>query len=397
MPLIKPFTALIPAARLQPAVATRPLEYYSTGEARLIASENNYSFLHLINPALIHAYLRDGHQDLVFRKIKENFDSFVAQEVLVSVARPCYYIYRVINNGLTQIGLWTLSEVSSYLDGSIKKHESTVKRREKLLSDYLENTGLDANPVLITYAPNEMIETITARCITEELPVIDFVFTDGTAHKVWIIDEEKDIAMITEEFKQMKAVYIADGHHRAAAMAGMELFSTVYMNTDEIKILQFNRLVRDLNGLTKEEFLKRSAEVFVVAPADGIVDPVEHHQIGMYLKGQWYSLEPLEGVYNVDDPVETLDVNILQELLLAPVLGIDDPRSAARITFEGGQTPLSELVKMVDNELYAVAFTLCAVSVDQLIRVADANKVMPPKSTWIEPKFLVGMLTNYCR
>ena len=397
MPLIKPFTALIPAARLQPVVVTRPLEYYSTGEARLIASENNYSFLHLINPALNHAYLRDGHQDLVFRKIKDNFDSFLAQEVLVSVARPCYYIYQVSSNGLVQIGLWALSEVKSYLDGSIRKHESTVKRREKLLSDYLENTGLDANPVLITYTPNEVIEQLTARCKEEELPVIDFVFADGTGHKVWIIDEAEQVAAISKEFEQMEAVYIADGHHRAAAMAGMELFSTVYMNTQEIKILQFNRLVRDLNGLDRAEFLARCSESFEVELADVLVDPLVHHEIGMYLKGQWYSLKPKDGVYQVDNPVETLDVNILQECLLAPVLGIEDPRTDARVTFEGGRTEVQELVKMVDNGLYEVAFTLCAVSVDQLIKVADAGKVMPPKSTWIEPKFLVGMLTNYCK
>lgn len=395
MPLIKPFTALIPAAHLQPAIVTRPLEYYSTGEARLIVSENTYSFLHLINPALKHAYLRDAHQHLVFRKIKDDFDSFVAQKVLVSVARPCYYIYQVSGNGVSQTGLWTLSEVSSYLDGSIKRHELTVKRREKLLSDYLEHTGLDANPVLITYAANEVIEAVTARYI-KELPVIDFTFADQTVHKVWLIDEQKDIDQITAEFAAMPSVYIADGHHRAAAMANMELFSTVYMNTDEIQILQFNRLVRDLNGLQPEEFLALIEKSFTVKTSGEAVNPVKLHEIGMYLKGQWYVLKPHADLYDEQDPVEVLDVNILQELLLAPLLGIDDPRTAARITFEGGKTPVTALAQMIDNGLYEVAFTLFTVSVEQLIKVADAGKVMPPKSTWIEPKFLVGILTNYC-
>ncbi|KIO74638.1 hypothetical protein TH53_25270 [Pedobacter lusitanus] len=395
MPLVKPFSALIPAAHLQSSVVTRPLEYYSTGEAKLIASENNYSFLHLISPALDHAYLRDMNQDLVFRKIAENFDTFVNGKVLIPVNRSCYYIYQVHHNGFTQTGLWTLSDVRSYLDGSIKKHELTVERREKLLADYLQNTGLDANPVLITYHPVEAIETITQKYI-KELPVIDFVFTDLTVHKVWLIDDQKDIDLITQEIEGIDAVYIADGHHRAAAMSKMDYFSTVFMNTDEIRVLQFNRLVRDLNGLSVKDFLARLTDSFTIEKSDKAVDPEQLHQIGMYLDAQWYVLYPKPHTYDANDPVELLDVSILQNQLLGPVLGIDDPRTNARITFEGGITALSEIRKMVDNSLYAVAFTLYAVSVEQIINVADANKVMPPKSTWIEPKFLVGILTNYC-
>ncbi|QNK64517.1 DUF1015 domain-containing protein [Pedobacter sp. PAMC26386] len=395
MPLVKPFSALIPAAHLQSSVVTRPLEFYSTGEAKLIASENTYSFLHLINPALDHAYLRDMHQDLIYRKIAENFSTFVNGKVLVPVNRPCYYIYQVTCNGFTQTGLWTLSNVESYLNGSIKKHELTVERREKQLADYLQHTGLDANPVLITYHPVEAIELLTKKYL-KELPVIDFVFTDLTGHKVWLIDDETDINTVTNEIGKIDSVYIADGHHRAAAMSKMDFFSTVFMNTDEIKVLQFNRLVRDLHGLDKQGFLARLEKAFILEESDQPVDPDQLHKIGMYLDSQWYILFPKPDAYDANDPVELLDVSILQNQLLEPVLGIEDPRTNARITFEGGITPLAELVKMVDNELYAVAFTLFAVSVEQIINVADANKTMPPKSTWIEPKFLVGILTNYC-
>ena len=395
MPLVKPFSALIPAAHLQSSVVTRPLEYYSMGEAKLIASENNYSFLHLISPALDHAYLRDMNQELIFRKIAENFDSFLSGDVLVPVNRPCYYIYQVTCNGFTQKGLWALSDVRSYLDGSIKKHELTVERREKQLADYLHHTGLDANPVLITYHPVLAIDELIERYV-QELPVIDFIFTDLTEHKVWLIDDEDDIDLITTEIGQIEAVYIADGHHRAAAMSKMDYFSTVFMNTDEIRVLQFNRLVRDLNGLTTTDFLSRLEHAFTIEKSDQLVDPEQLHIIGMYLDKQWYVLSPKEDAYDANDPVDLLDVSILQNQILGPVLGIDDPRTNARVTFEGGITPLADIQKMVDNSLYAVAFTLYAVSVEQIINVADANKTMPPKSTWIEPKFLVGMLTNYC-
>jgi len=395
MPLVKPFSALIPAAHLQSSVVTRPLEYYSMGEAKLIASENNYSFLHLISPALDHAYLRDMNQELIFRKIAENFDSFLSGNVLVPVNRPCYYIYQVTCNGFTQKGLWALSDVRSYLDGSIKKHELTVERREKQLADYLHHTGLDANPVLITYHPVLAIDELIERYV-QELPVIDFIFTDLTEHKVWLIDDEDDIDLITTEIGQIEAVYIADGHHRAAAMSKMDYFSTVFMNTDEIRVLQFNRLVRDLNGLTTTDFLSRLEHAFTIEKSDQLVDPEQLHIIGMYLDKQWYVLSPKEDAYDANDPVDLLDVSILQNQILGPVLGIDDPRTNARVTFEGGITPLADIQKMVDNSLYAVAFTLYAVSVEQIINVADANKTMPPKSTWIEPKFLVGMLTNYC-
>lgn len=393
MPLIKPFKALIPAAHLQREVVTWPLENYSTGEAKLIASENSFSFLHLINPALDHPYLRGSRQDLIYKRIQENLEDFIHLDVLVQFSRPAYYIYQISCNGLVQHGIWTLSEVSSYLDGSIKKHELTVERREKQLSDYMEQTGLDANPVLITYRPDEVIDELIKEYILST-PVLDFVLKDKSLHRVWVVEQEEDIDLITSAFRNMDAVYIADGHHRAAAMSKMDCFSTVYMSTEEVRILQYNRLVKDLNGLGKAEFLELLDRDFELEKSPGRVAPDALHVIGMYLENQWYELRPRAGIFDAHDAVESLDVNILQEHILGPLLKIKDPRTDTRISFEGGALAVEKLQEMVDNGLYKIAFTLHAVTVDQLIKVADENKVMPPKSTWIEPKFLVGLLTN---
>jgi uncharacterized protein (DUF1015 family) len=412
MPCIKPFCALTPAVSLQSLVVTRPLENYSTGEARLIASENACSFLHLIDPELDNPYLRGTRQELIFKKISENLEGFIEHKYLVKQPNPSIYIYQVKHDGLVQTGIWTLTHINDYLEGRIKKHESTVERREKLLADYLQQTGLDANPVLVTYHPDELIDRITERYLELE-PVLDFSFADGTEHRVWAIDGEEDIAAIVKAFADMPAVYIADGHHRAASMAKMGLqkktlngakhqgtelynyFSTVYMNTQEVKVLEFNRLVRNIAELSNEEFMAGLTDSFMVERAETLVKPARLHEIGMYFNGQWYVLRPKPQLYDEQNPVDVLDVSILQNFILGPLLKIKDPRTDARITFEGGRTPVADLQIKVDNGLFAVAFVLFPTSVSQVIAVADAGGVMPPKSTWVEPKFLVGLLTSY--
>ncbi|SMD01056.1 Uncharacterized conserved protein, DUF1015 family [Pedobacter nyackensis] len=402
----------MPAVSLLSTVVTRPLEHYSTGEARLIASENACSFLHLIDPELDNQYLRGTRQELVFKKISENLEGFIEHKYLVQQAVPAIYVYQVRHDNLVQTGIWTLTHINDYLEGKIKKHESTVERREKLLADYLQQTGLDANPVLITYNPDEVVERITKKYL-DLTPNLDFVFADGTEHKVWAIADAKDLAEVVDAFAKMPAVYIADGHHRAASMAKMGLqkkklnaakhngtegynyFSTVYMNTREVKVLEFNRLVRDLGDLSPQAFMLALASSFSIEKSAVQVKPDALHKIGMYFDHQWYVLSPKPGIYNENDPVDVLDVSILQNFILGPLLKIKDPRTDARITFEGGRTPISELQTKVDNGLFAVAFVLYPTSVPQVIAVADAGGVMPPKSTWVEPKFLVGLLTSY--
>ncbi|TKC09224.1 DUF1015 domain-containing protein [Pedobacter frigoris] len=412
MPRIKPFCALKPVVHLQSLVVTRPLENYSTGEAKLIASENDYSFLHLINPELDHQYLRGTRQELIFKKISENVERFVEDEVLVKDKCPSVYVYRLVNGDLVQRGIWTLTHISDYLNGRIKKHESTVERREKLLADYLQQTGLDANPVLITYHPDAVIDALIERYTAEVEPCLDFTFADGTKHQVWAISDQKDLKQIVGAFAAIPEVYIADGHHRIASMAKMGVqkqalnakhhgeedynyFTTVYMNTNEVKVLEFNRLVRDLGTLSEDDFMKGLAKSFFIEKSAIQVKPEKLHEIGMYLSGQWYVLSPKTEIFNEEDAVGVLDVSILQDFILEPVLGIKDPRTDARITFEGGRVPIEALQEKVDNGLFAIAFTLFAPSVDQVMAVADVNGVMPPKSTWVEPKFLVGLLTSY--
>lgn len=412
MPNIKPFCGLKPAADLQSKVVTRPLENYGSGEARLIASENSCSFLHLINPELDNPYLRGTRQELIFKKIAENFEGFIEQHYLVKEKDPAIYVYRVEHDGLCQTGIWTLTHIRDYIEGHIKKHESTVERREKLLADYLQQTGLDANPVLITYHPDRIIDQLIEKYTLLKAD-LDFTFADQSKHKVWAITDLTDLEQLIAAFRQMPAVYIADGHHRAASMAKMGLqkqvlnaakhtgselynyFTTVYMNTAEVKVLEFNRLVRDLGRLSAAEFLKALEGSFAIEKATEAVKPAGLHEIGMYIDKHWYTLRPKPGIYDENNPVSVLDVSILQDFILEPLLDIKDPRTDARITFEGGRTPVSDLQLKVDNGLFAVAFILFPTSVSQVINVAEAGGVMPPKSTWVEPKFLVGLLTNY--
>jgi uncharacterized protein (DUF1015 family) len=397
MPNIRPFNALIPAPHLQDKVVTRSLESYSTGEAKLIASENECSFLHLINPELDNPYLREARQELIYKKINENLDAFLKQQVLVKQDPPAIFIYRVSHDELTQTGIWTLTDINDYLQGRIKKHEHTVERRERLLAEYLQHTCLDANPVLITYPPNDVIDAIIQSYLNKPC-ILDFEFVDQSRHQVWAITDPDDINSITGVFERMPYVYIADGHHRIASMAKLPnhtFFSTVYMNTREVTVLEFNRLVRDLRDLSPASFLEKIERFFILEEKQEEVKPKRLHEIGMYFNGQWYRLLPKKGIYNEKDPVEVLDVSILQNFVLGPILSINDPRTDARITFASGRISVRDLQKQVDNGLFVLAFTLFPISVEQIIEVADANGVMPPKSTWIEPKFLIGLITNY--
>lgn len=409
MPTIKPFCALKPAPHLLRTVVTRPLENYGIGEARLIASENPNSFLHLINPELDNPYLRGSRQELVYKRIGENMDDFIEKEVLVAEELPSIYIYQVKHDGLIQTGIWTLTHINDYLQGNIKKHELTVERRETLLAEYIQQTNLDANPVLITYQPNPIVQQLIEKYIALA-PQIDFSFVDDTVHRIWTINQKEDLGLLVKAFEDMPPVYIADGHHRAASMAKMGLhkralfkdngdaefnyFSTVYMDTEEVKILEYNRLIRDLAGQTEEELLAVISDLFAVEKMEGQFKPTTLHHFGMYLKSGWYKLVAKPNTYQ-NNAVDVLDVSILQNHILIPLLKIKDPRTDARITFEGGKTTLNELEKQVNNGINAVAFVLRPVTLDQLIAVADANAIMPPKSTWVEPKFLVGLLSHY--
>lgn len=396
MPSIKPFRALIPSYHECSVIVNRPLDNYSTGEARLIATENRYSFLHLIDPSLAEPSWRDMRTELIYRKINLTIKEFLDSRKLILQNIPALYIYECVHNGLAQKGIWSLCETDDYLSGAIRKHEVTVERREKQLADYLINTGLDSNPVLITYPPLPAIDQEIDK-YSKTPPLIDLLYNDGSKHRLWAVEDKDDIQEIENAIASLDVLYIADGHHRAAAMKGQGQFSAVLMNTSEIKIHEFNRLIKGLNGLTASEIIEKVSEKFELTVSNEPVYPTKIHEIGMYLKGMWYRLIPKFMILNEKhDLVGNLDVSILQDHILAPVLGISDPRTDARITFQGRITENTAGIQdSVDHGPYSIAFTLFPITVERLLMVADAGLIMPPKSTWIEPKFLVGLLTNY--
>jgi uncharacterized protein (DUF1015 family) len=341
-----------------------------------------------------------------------DLSALLASQVMEVDSSPCIYVYQVVHRGRTQVGLWTLTNIRDYTDGKIKKHELTLAARENLLADYLLKTGIDANPVLLTYKPIEVVDEII-RTYLLTVPTIDLQTVDATRHRVWRISTADDLGVLCGIFKDMDSVYIADGHHRLASMAKMALerrrqnsinhsgeedynyFTSVYMNTAELQVLEYNRLLRDLGPLSPDDFLKVLSAAFELTAISYPFKPAAHHEIGMYLVGKWYRLLPLPGSVNYLDPVEQLGVSILQHQILRPVLNITDARTDPRLSFESGLTSIEELEAYVDSGKFQAAFVLHPISIYELMKVADANRILPPKSTWVEPKFPVGLLTSY--
>lgn len=410
MSRIKAFNAIVPNKGLAAEVVTRPLECYSLGEARLIASENIYSFLHLINPELDNQYLRGSRQELIYKKISDNIESFLDAKYIEKINQPSIFIYRVNNKGRLQTGYWTLTSVLDNMENTILKHELTVARREKLLADYLQQTCLDANPVLITHEVNPVLKRFIEK-YTALSPIIQFEYNDGSFHELWQISDEQELEEVELAFRSLEKVYLADGHHRIASMTNMALakskldpnedfnapynyFTSVYMDFEEVKIYQFHRLVKDILNFNTKSFLAAIEYKFDIVPLTNDYVPASSREIGMYLDNKWYKLIPHSDLFK-GDVVKDLDVSILHDHILFPILDIEDPRTDARIQYEGGLAPISELKRLVDSENFKVLFTLRPTSLEELKAVADAGASMPPKSTWVEPKFLVGLVINY--
>ena len=347
--------------------------------------------------------------ELAYKKINENFEDFLERGILIRDAKPSLYIYQVAHRGIVQTGIWAITSIDDYLNNTIKKHELTRADREKALIDYLQQTGCDANPVLITYHPDKKVDQIIKYTIKNK-PNLSFT-QEKANHKLWKIDDEAPLNGLVESFSQLKVSYIADGHHRAAAasLLGIErrkmnlkhmgteeynFFTSVYMATDQLRIYPFHRLLKDTGDFTADEFLKQLNKNFEVNPVKQAVEPSVVHEFGMYLSGNWFKLIAKPQTYHQNNPVAELDVSILQDLVLSPLIGINDPRTDSRISFVGGVIPVEDLVKSVDEGNFAVAFTLYPTSIEQLIRVADAGEVMPPKSTWFEPKFQAGLVIH---
>jgi uncharacterized protein (DUF1015 family) len=408
MPKIRAFKGLLPTREKVLQVIAKPFDQFYTEEAKAILQSNPYSFLHTIEPLIDNPYLRGSREEIIYHKAKEHFDEFVDDKILVQDQTECIYVYRTYNKGHWQTGIWCVTAIDDYLDNTLRKHEHTRADREKDLIEYLDNTGIDANPVLVTYEGSETINNILQAKISTP-PIFDFE-ADHQQHQLWRIDDDNSIQLIIEEFSKLSASYIADGHHRAAAasLAGIQrrknnlrhrgneeynFFSTLYFTFDQLLVYEFQRMVADLNGMTKECFLLELANTFGVQKIES-AKPDQAHTFTMYLDSEWYQLTIPHTLYDDCSEVEKLDVSILQNKILEPILGIHDPRRDNRIKFIGGLVPVEELIRLVDEGQMQVVFFLYPTSIKELVDVADAGEVMPPKSTWFEPKLHCGLLVH---
>lgn len=403
---IKPFKALRPEAQLAKSIASQPYDVLSSKEAKVEAQGNPNSFLHITKSEIDLPENIDLHSQEVYDKAKENLNAFISRKLLFRENKLCYYLYRLTMNGRSQTGLVCVSSVDDYENDLIKKHEFTRPEKEKDRIDHMSTIGAQTGNVFLAYRNVDEMDELVNKWTSEKNPQYDFIADDQVQHSIWIVSDDAAIKKITQVFKtQVPCTYIADGHHRAASAAKVRqklganapesasYFLTTLFPADQLCIMDYNRVVKDLNGLSENEFLNKVSAKFDIEKSDKAVKPAEAHEFGMYLKKQWYTLISKKGTFR-NDPIGILDVTILQENLLEPILGIKDQRTDKRIDFVGGIRGLEELEKRVDSGDMAVAFSLYPVSISQLFDIADSGNVMPPKSTWFEPKLRDGLLTH---
>jgi uncharacterized protein (DUF1015 family) len=403
MTSILPFKALRPTVPLAPLVASRPYDVLNSKEAREVAKDNPYSFLHVTKSEIDLAEAIDIHSEVVYEKAKENLQRMIQGGILIEEEKPCYYIYQLTMNGRSQTGLVAVSSVDDYHQDRIKKHEFTRPEKEKDRIDHMYTIKAQTGNVFLAMrdvpALNKLMEAEQ-----QHAPLYDFVAEDGVRHCVWVVEASASIETITTLFReQVACTYIADGHHRAASAAKVSAalpdrpnaryFLTTIFPASQLAIMDYNRVIKDLNGHDVSGFLEKLQEDFIVQPCDKAVRPSQLHSFGMYLNGAWYQLQAKEGTYT-NDPIGVLDVTILTQRVLEKLLGITDQRTDTRIDFVGGIRGLHELEKRVDSREMQVAFSLYPVSIEQLFAIADSGEVMPPKSTWFEPKLRDGLLTH---
>lgn len=406
MATIAPFKALRPQAQFAKQVASPPYDVLNSNEAKVEARGNPNSFLHITKAEIDLPENIDVHSQPVYQKAKENLKAFLQREILFRETKPCYYIYRLIMNDHTQTGLVCGSSLEDYDKGIIKKHEFTRPEKEQDRINHITTTGAQTGNVFLAYRTVAVIDGVIEQWKQKNTAVYDFTAEDGIRHTLWVINNDTVIATLTALFaSKVPDTYIADGHHRAAsadkvrielgrkATINSTLFLTTLFPSTQLKIMDYNRVVKDLNGLDEPSFLERILEDFDVEKMPSKFSPAHIHQFGMYLGRRWYKLIAKEGTYT-NDPIGILDVTILQNNLLDKILGIKDQRTDKRIDFVGGIRGLVELETRVESGEMAVAFSLYAVSIQQLFDIADSGNVMPPKSTWFEPKLRDGLLTH---
>ena len=412
MAIIKPFKGIRPPKALVEEVASRPYDVLNSAEARAEAGDNEKSLYHIIKPEINFPEGTDEHDPCVYDSAAEHFQMFQDKGWLVQDEKENYYVYAQTMNGKTQYGLVVGAYVPDYMNGVIKKHELTRRDKEEDRMKHVRVNNANIEPVFFAYPDNAELDAIVAK-YTSGQPEYDFIAPgDGFGHTLWIIDQQEDIDAITKAFAAMPALYIADGHHRsaAAALVGAEkakqnpdhkgdeeynYFMAVCFPANQLTIIDYNRVVKDLNGLTPEEFLAAVSKNFVVEEkGTEIYKPVALHNFALYLEEKWYSLTAKEGTYDDNDPIGVLDVTISSNLILDEILGIKDLRSDKRIDFVGGIRGLGELKKRVDSGEMKVALALYPVSMKQLMDIADSGNIMPPKTTWFEPKLRSGLIIH---
>jgi len=411
MAKVKPFKGIRPPREMVTRVASRPYDVLNSEEARHEAEGNPSSLYHIIKPEIDFEPGTDEHDPKVYEKAVENFNAFRSNGWLVQDEEDHYYIYAQTMNGRTQYGIVVAANVADYMEGRIKKHELTRRDKEEDRMKHVRINNANVEPVFFAFPDNEPLQKVIDT-VTAGEPEYDFTAPDGFGHHFWVIDDDAMTAVITEEFAKMPHLYIADGHHRSAAAARVGLekaegdsshtgeeeynyFLAVAFPASHLRIIDYNRVVRDLNGLTPEEFLARLEKDFVVEEKGAeIYNPAALHNFSLYLEGRWYSLTPREGRYNDADPIGVLDVTISSDLILRDILGITDLRSDKRIDFVGGIRGLGELKRRVDSGEMKVALALYPVSMKQLMDIADTGNIMPPKTTWFEPKLRSGLVIH---
>ena len=410
MAILRPFKAVRPKSEYAEKVGALPYDVMNSDEAREMVKGNPYSFLHVDKAEIDLPPETDIYDEKVYEKAKENLQKLTDDGICFQDHKPMLYIYRQIMNGRSQTGLVACTSIDDYINNVIKKHEFTRADKEADRIHHVDTCDANTGPIFLTHRENETVSGIINTWKEDNVPVYDFDGPDNVRQTVWVIDDDETVDLLVNAYDEIPSLYIADGHHRAASAVKVGLmrrgegeyehgaeynfFLSVIFPCNELEIMDYNRVIADLNSLSKEEFMNRIGEKFEVEDmGTGIYKPESRHSFGMFLNDRWYKLTAKPEYINEDDPVERLDVSILQNNLIAPVLGIEDPRTDKRIDFVGGIRGLGELERRVHNGM-KLAFAMYPTSLEELMDIADAGKVMPPKSTWFEPKLLSGLFIH---
>ncbi len=409
MSVLRPFRAIRPTKENASKVAALPYDVMNSQEAAEMVKGNPLSFLH-VDKAEID--LPEGtyiYDEKVYLKARENLNKLSEDGICIQDENPCLYIYRQIMNGRAQTGIVGCASIDDYMNNIIKKHELTRADKEADRINHVDYCDANTGPIFLTYRADSTVDAIVEKYVNNQ-PEYNFVTDDGITNTVWVVDNDEDIAALSDAFAKIPALYIADGHHRAASAVkvgikrreanpdfdGTEEFNfflAVYFRSDDLAIMDYNRLIADYNGKTKDELFNEISEKFDIEKKDAIYHPEMKHTFGMYIDKEWYKLTAKNGIFDENDPVDRLDVSILQKNVISPVFGIDDPRTDKRIDFVGGIRGLKELERRCEIDM-KIAFSMYPTTLDDLMDIADAQKIMPPKSTWFEPKLLSGLFIH---